>query len=200
LPADGFPPKLGPNQQNVRATPHETSVIFRGDGQPVIDKAFDRVARVIEVTLALAFIFAVLLNFANVVGRYLLGISLIGADEVQIYIMVGMTFLGAAVVTRRNMHLRMDVLVRFFPTFIQALLRILEQLLLIALAGFVLTQSYFYARQMLRIGRLSDMAGIPMWIPHGTVALGFALILVVAICRLVHMARGMPEPSGEARP
>ena len=166
----------------------------------MIDKAFDRVARVIEVVLALAFIFAVLLNFANVVGRYLLGISLIGSDEVQIFIMVGMTFLGAAVVTRRNMHLRMDVLVRFFPTFIQALLRILEQLLLIALAGFVLTQSYFYARQMLRFGRSSDMAGIPMWIPHGTVALGFALILVVAIWRLVHMARGMPEPSGEARP
>jgi TRAP-type C4-dicarboxylate transport system permease small subunit len=200
LPADGFPPKVSPNQQNVRATRHETSVIFRGDGQPVIDKAFDRVARVIEVTLALAFIFAVLLNFANVVGRYLLGISLIGADEVQIYIMVGMTFLGAAVVTRRNMHLRMDVLVRFFPTFIQALLRILEQLLLIALAGFVLTQSYFYARQMLRIGRLSDMAGIPMWLPHGTVALGFALILIVAIWRLVGMARRTPERSGEASP
>jgi len=166
----------------------------------VIDKAFDRVARAIEVVLALAFIFAVLLNFANVVGRYLLGISLIGSDEVQIFIMVGMTFLGAAVVTRRNMHLRMDVLVRFFPTFIQVLLRVLEQVLLIALAGFVLTQSFFYARQMLRIGRSSDMAGIPMWIPHGTVALGFALILVVAIWRLVHMARGMPEPSGEARP
>ena len=166
----------------------------------MIDKAFDRIARVIELALALCFIFAVLLNFANVVGRYLLGISLIGSDEVQIYIMIGMTFLGAAVVTRRNMHLRMDVLVRFFPTFIQALLRILEQLLLIALAGFVLTQSFFYARQMLRFGRLSDMAGIPMWIPHGTVALGFGLILVVAICRLVHMARGMPESSGEARP
>jgi TRAP-type C4-dicarboxylate transport system permease small subunit len=164
----------------------------------VIDKAFDRIARVIEVTLALAFIFAVLLNFANVVGRYLLGISLIGSDEVQIYIMVGMTFLGAAVVTRRNMHLRMDVLVRFFPTFVQVLLRILEQLLLIALAGFVLTQSYFYAQQMLRIGRTSDMAGIPMWIPHGTVALGFGLILVVAIWRLVRMDRGVPERSGEA--
>jgi TRAP-type C4-dicarboxylate transport system permease small subunit len=79
------------------------------DGEPVIDQAFDRIARVIEVTLALAFIFAVLLNFANVVGRYLLGLSLLGADEVQIFIMVAMTFLGAAVVTRRNLHLRMDV-------------------------------------------------------------------------------------------
>jgi TRAP-type C4-dicarboxylate transport system permease small subunit len=159
----------------------------------VIDKAFDRVARVIELVLALAFIFAVLLNFANVVGRYLLGISLIGSDEVQIFIMVAMTFLGAAVVAHRNLHLRMDVLVRFFPKPIQVLLRALEQLLLVALAGFVLSQSFFYAKQMWRIGRISDMAGIPMWIPHATVALGFGLMLVVAVCRLIHMARGLPE-------
>jgi TRAP-type transport system small permease protein len=166
----------------------------------VIDKALDRVARVIELALALAFIFAVLLNFANVVGRYLLGISLIGADEVQIFIMVGMTFLGAAVVTRRNLHLRMDVLVRFFPRPIQLALRIIEQLLLIALAGFVLSQSYFYARQMLRIGRTSDMAGVPMWIPHGIVALGFLLILIAAVCRLLHSARGTPEPAATGEP
>jgi TRAP-type C4-dicarboxylate transport system permease small subunit len=168
----------------------------------VIDKAFDRVARVIELALAVAFIFAVLLNFANVIGRYLLGISLIGSDEVQIFIMVGMTFLGAAVVTRRNLHLRMDVLVRFFPTPIQMLLRILEQLLLIALAGFVLTRSYLYASQMLRIGRTSDMAGVPMWIPHGTVALGFALMLIVAVWGLIRMAQRMTARAagGETKP
>jgi len=161
----------------------------------VIDRALDRLARVIELMLALAFIFAVLLNFANVVGRYLLGISLIGSDEVQIFIMVAMTFLGAAVVTRRNLHLRMDVLVRFFPRPVQLTLRILEQLLLITLAGFVLSQSWFYARQMLRIGRTSDMAGVPMWIPHGTVALGFALMLVFAVCGLIHMARQAASPA-----
>jgi TRAP-type C4-dicarboxylate transport system permease small subunit len=169
----------------------------------VIDKAFDRVARAIELVLAVAFIFAVLLNFANVVGRYLLGISLIGADEVQIFIMIAMTFLGAAVVTRRNMHLRMDVLVQFFPRPMQILLRVIEQLLLIALAGFVLSQSFFYARQMLRIGRTSDMAGVPMWIPHGLVALGFALILIVAVCGLIHLLHRLtarPAGSGGTGP
>ena len=114
----------------------------------MIDRAFDRIARVIELTLALAFILAVLLNFANVVGRYLLGVSLLGADEVQVFIMVAMTFLGAAVVTRRNLHLRMDVLLQFLPMPVVILLRVLEQLLLVALAGFVLSQSYLYARQM----------------------------------------------------
>jgi TRAP-type transport system small permease protein len=164
----------------------------------VIDNAFDRIARVIELTLALAFIFAVLLNFGNVVGRYLFGVSLLGADEVQIFIMVAMTFLGAAVVTRRDLHLRMDVLVRFLPAPVRVALRVVELLLLAVVAGFVVSQSYFYALQMLHIGRTSDMAGVPMWIPHGTVALGFALILIVAVWGLVRIAR--PLPSEEARP
>lgn len=168
----------------------------------MIDKAFDRIARVIELVLALAFILAVLLNFSNVVGRYLFGISLLGSDEVQVFIMVGMTFLGAVVVTRRNHHLRMDVLVQFMPLPVRAALRIVEQLLLAALACFVLTQSYFYARQMFRIGRTSDMAGVPMWIPHGTVALGFALIFIIAIWRAVAILRRQPDASGgvEAKP
>jgi TRAP-type C4-dicarboxylate transport system permease small subunit len=160
----------------------------------MIDTALDRMARLIELVLAVAFILAVLLNFANVVGRYLFNFSLLGSDEVEVFVMVGMTFLGAVVVTRRNEHLRMDVLVRFMPVPVRLALRIAEQLLLIALAGFVLSQSYFYASQMLRLGRTSDMARVPMWIPHGSVALGFALILLIAVWRLVAVATGREQP------
>jgi TRAP-type C4-dicarboxylate transport system permease small subunit len=163
----------------------------------LIDKVFDAIARAIELTLAIAFILAVLLNFTNVVGRYLFGISLLGSDEVQVFIMVCATFLGAAVVTRRNQHLRMDVLVQFMPGPLRLALRVAEQLLLIAIAGFVLTQSFFYARQMLRIGRTSDMAGVPMWIPHGAVALGFALILIVTAWRLIGNVRRTPATASE---
>jgi TRAP-type transport system small permease protein len=171
-------------------------------GRRVVVQIFDRIARAIELMLALLFIVAVLLNFTNVVGRYLFGISLLGSDELQVFIMVGMTFLGAVVVTQRNQHLRMDVLVGFMPAPVRTLLRIAEQLLLAVLAVFVLTQSYFYARQMLRIGRSSDMAGVPMWIPHGVIALGFGLILIIALSRVLGAARRPPEPTakGEAKP
>ena len=165
----------------------------------MIDKAFDRIARFIELVLALAFIMAVLLNFGNVVGRYLFGVSLLASDEVQVFIMVAMTFLGAVVVTRRNEHLRMDVLVRFMPAAMRLALRIAEQILLLILAGFVVSQSYFYASQMFRIGRTSDMAGVPMWIPHGSVALGFALIMLIAVWRLATVTtRRMDEHSAPA--
>jgi len=36
----------------------------------------------------------------------------------------------------------------------------------------------------------SDMAGVPMWIPHGTVALGFALMIPIALWRLVTVIAG----------
>jgi len=41
------------------------------------------------------------------------------------------------------------------------------------------------------------MAGVPMWIPHATVTLGFALILVVALWRLARMTRRLPEREAE---
>jgi TRAP-type C4-dicarboxylate transport system permease small subunit len=50
------------------------------------DKLFERAAWVIERVLALAFLVAVCLNFLNVIGRYLLGYTPSGADEIQIYI------------------------------------------------------------------------------------------------------------------
>jgi TRAP-type C4-dicarboxylate transport system permease small subunit len=165
----------------------------------LIDRTFDRIARAIELALAIAFIFAVLLNFTNVVGRYLFGISLLGSDEVQVFIIVCVTFLGAAVVTQRNQHLRMDVLLQFMPDPLCVALRAAEQLLLVVIAGFVLTQSFFYARQMLRIGRTSDMAGVPMWIPHGAVALGFALILIVTVWRLIGLARRSSQTTSEGQ-
>ena len=165
----------------------------------MIDKLLDGMARGIELVLALAFIAAVLLNFTNVVGRYLLGVSLLGSDEAQVFIMVAMTFLGAAVVTRKEEHLRMDVLVKHAPQRVRFALRISEQILLIVLAGFVVRQSAFYAAQMFRLGRTSDMAGIPMWIPHGTVTLGFALMLLIACWRLVSIsARREPAHAAPA--
>ena len=159
-----------------------------------IDKAFARVMSEMERALAVAFVFAVALNFVNVVGRYGFGLLLMGADEVQIYIMVCMTFLGASLVTWRKQHLRMDVLVRFFPGWFQLLLKAVELLLFLALSVFVMVQSSRYAAQMFILDRRSDNAGIPMWIPHGAVAVGFGLMALIVMWHAVRFARNVRKP------
>ena len=139
----------------------------------------------LERLLALAFIFAVLLNFANVVGRYGFGRSIAGADEIEVYIMVAMAFLGAPVVASRRGHLRMDVLAKMLPVTVQTPLHCVETVAVVVLGGFTTFLSYRYAAEMAQLGRLSDMASIPMWIPHGMVAVGFGLITLIAVLELV---------------
>jgi TRAP-type C4-dicarboxylate transport system permease small subunit len=144
----------------------------------------------IERVLAYAFIAAVGLNFINVVGRYGFGTTILSADELQIYIMVFMTFLGAAVVAWRGQHLRMDVLVNALPAPIRHVARIAELAVIVILAAFVLWNSTYYAMQMFSFGRVSDMARVPMWIPHGVVAVGFGLMALIGCLRLVQILAG----------
>jgi TRAP-type transport system small permease protein len=147
----------------------------------------DRLIRWLEIALAYVFIAAVALNFTNVAGRYLLGQTLLSADELQIFAMVIMTFLGAGIVAWRGQHLRMGVLVGALPRPVQQTILIAELVCVVALALFVMWNSASYAAQMLALGRVSDMANLPMWIPHGVVALGFGL---VAIAAGKHLLRG----------
>ncbi len=167
----------------------------------MIDKCIDRAARALELALALGFLFAILLNFANVVGRYVFGRSLLWADEIQIFIMIAMTFLGAVVVTWRRAHLRMDALSRIMPARAQSLLRALELGAMLVLCGFVFSLAQDYTSRMFSFGKTSDTAGLPMWIPHGSIALGFGLIFLVCCWHVFRAVKpaSTPTPSKGAR-
>jgi TRAP-type transport system small permease protein len=164
----------------------------------VVSRILDRLIWVIERALAYAFIAAVGLNFINVIGRYGFGISILSADELQIFIMVFMTFLGAAVVAWRGQHLRMDVVVNALPAPLRRLVRIVELVVIVILATFVLWNSTFYAEQMFSFGRVSDMGRVPMWIPHGAVAVGFGLMALIGCLRLVQILTGRQLDTGKS--
>lgn len=161
----------------------------------LIDRACDALA----LAIGALFLVGVAINFANVVGRYLFGWSLIGGDEAQIFIMVWMAFVGAVVVTWREQHLRMDVLLRMAPEWVRTLARVSELLLLAVLAGFVAVQAWRYVTQMLAIDRRSEALGLPMAVPHAALLAGFAAIALVAVWKLVALSRGERGASASAR-
>ncbi|MCZ7563277.1 MAG: TRAP transporter small permease [Burkholderiales bacterium] len=106
-----------------------------------------------------------------------------GADELQVFVMVWTTFLAAGVAVWRGNHLRMDVLARFMPGRLRGGLRAAELVVLALLAGLTLVLSAQYAWSIFLLEQKSSTAGIPMWIPHAGVPLGFALIALVAVWR-----------------
>ena len=146
-------------------------------------RIIDSLARILELTLALALIGAVLLNFGNVIGRYGFGTTMTIADELQTYIMVWIAFLGAAVVTWRGAHLRMDVIAQRLPESFQRVLGWVEAVLILVLGSLVTWVAWQYVAQMYGLGAKSQTAGIPMWMPHSALLVGFALIVIASLLR-----------------
>lgn len=156
-------------------------------------------ARWVERVLAVALIAGVTLNFVNVVGRYLGGFTLTGVDEIEIYILIWIAFLGAAVVTWRGEHLRMDVLLSMCPPLLRKIVALTEMALLFCVASFAAFQSFKYVERIHALGAVSDIAHIPTWIPHSAITIGFAAIALLVLLRGVQKLMGFESP-GEAQP
>ncbi len=168
-----------------------------------IDKRVDALVTFLERVLAIGLLLGLSLNFINVIGRYLGGYALNGAAEVEIYILIWITFLGAAFVTWRNTHLRMDVLIDACPPMVRWLVGILELLLMLVVFSFVAWQSFKYVERIYALGAVSDIAHIPTWIPHSAIATGFgAMALIVVLRGIQRIAAGPPghESAERARP
>lgn len=162
-----------------------------------IVKIADALATIVERILAVALLCGIALNFVNVIGRYFGGFALNGADEVEIYILIWIAFLGAAAITWRQLHLRMDVLINACPARFQFLVSLFEAIVFVAVAGFVGWQSFKYVERIYALGAVSDIAHIPTWIPHSAVPVSFALMVLAVLLRTFQrLMRRAQTPTG----
>lgn len=153
----------------------------------------DRMTQWVETGLGLVLIASVLLNCANIAGRYFFSITLISADELQIFGMIAITFLGLFIVSWRGAHLRMDILVLAMPPWLRAALKVLERLIICAVAILVIAMSWEYVTKMHMLGVRSENAEIPMWILHAIVTAGMALVVLVTLVQIMRSLMGKPD-------
>jgi C4-dicarboxylate transporter DctQ subunit len=154
-----------------------------------LEQVADAVAFAVERILAVALIAGITLNFINVVGRYVSGYTLIGVDEIEIYILIWIAFLGAATITWRSQHLRMDVLLNACPAIVRTIVAVAEMCTLLAVALFVGYQSFRYVERIYALGAVSDIARVPTWFPHSAVFISFAVIALIAVIRMAQCLR-----------
>ncbi len=66
----------------------------------------------LALTRAVAAIFliaSVVINFANIIGRYFFSVSIPWAEEIMLFLMVGCVFTGCCAVAWEGRQIRMDV-------------------------------------------------------------------------------------------
>src|ERR1700744_5646405 len=77
-----------------------------------------------QVLSGVLFLLAVVLNFVNVIGRYVFGMPIFWAEETLTFTIIWIVFLVAGTITYRGAHLNMDLLYARMPPAMQRLVRI----------------------------------------------------------------------------
>jgi TRAP-type C4-dicarboxylate transport system permease small subunit len=140
---------------------------------------------VLRVVAGVLLIASVLLNFANVVGRYFLSDSIYWAEEAMLFLMVGCVFLGNGVVAWSGRQLRMDVIVGMMPVAVQKILALLSELTFLVVAIAVIAFACPVIRDLWSFDQRSQSAEIPMYIPQAMVPIGLAIMVLLVIARLI---------------
>jgi TRAP-type C4-dicarboxylate transport system permease small subunit len=139
-----------------------------------------RASRVLLGTLLLA---SIALNFANVVARYGFARPFEWAEELTTIILIWCVFLGAALVTWNDDHLRMTIASDRLPPAWQRALHVASTACMVGILGFLLYQSWRVVWFMASMGQRTAVTEMPSAIPHAAIPIGFALMLLAILGR-----------------
>ena len=151
---------------------------------------------ILRVLAGILLIASVLLNFANVVGRYFFNASIFWAEEVMLFLMVGCVFFGNGVVAWSGRQLRMDVIVGMMPKPVQKVLSLMSELVLVAIAIAIAVFSWPVIRDLALFDQRSQSAELPMVIPQALVPIGLLLMAFLVVARL--LTGGDPAQTDDA--
>ncbi len=140
---------------------------------------------VLRMLAGVLLVVSVLLNFANVVGRYFFNASIFWAEEVMLFLMVGCVFFGNGVVAWSGRQLRMDVVVGMMPAPLRKFLALVSELVLIAVALMIAWFAWPVIRDLWNFDQRSQSAELPMVIPQVMVPIGFLIIAILVAIRLI---------------
>jgi TRAP-type C4-dicarboxylate transport system permease small subunit len=150
----------------------------------------------VRVIIGLLLIAGVLLNLANVFGRYVLHAPIVGAEEVMVFLMVGIVFLGFSSVMWEGRHIRMDVAVQALPARFRRALEFLVAAVSIATGALIIELALPVVVRLAMFDERSQAANVPLAIPQATIPAGCFLMLLVVVARLLDPVAAKGEGSG----
>jgi TRAP-type C4-dicarboxylate transport system permease small subunit len=139
----------------------------------------------LRIVAGVLLVCSVMLNFANIVGRYFFHSSISWAEETMLFLMVGCVFLGSGPVAWSGRHIRMDVFVRLMPAKIRESLDLLSELVFLATAIVLVIFAWPTIRQLIAFDQRSLAADIPLAIPQAMIPIGLSIMAFLVAVRLI---------------
>lgn len=132
---------------------------------------------------------SILINLANVVGRYAFHKPIVGAEEIMLFIMVSIVFLAFGVVAWEGRHIKMDILVDRLPQRMRYGIQTAIEFLAIGVAAITIYLALPVIQHLAMFDQRSEAANVPLYLPQVFVPIGFALLIAGTIARLLDPTR-----------
>lgn len=163
-------------------------------------RILDRAVSGLLWVLGLCLLAMIALTMVNVIGRYVFSRALLWADEVAVFGMIALTWIGAVVSGWRGTEIRMDILANLMPPAVQRWLGAVQQAAIAVLCAWVAWQSLTFITRAFRFGMRSDASGTPMWAMHALIPASLTLIAAIAALRCLRLLMGHGESLQPAAP
>ena len=139
---------------------------------------------VLRVAAGAMLVGSVGINFANIIGRYVLSVSLSWAEEAMLFLMIGSVFLAAAPVGWMGRHIRMDVVVSLLPPRFRAAFELFSDIVTIATCVLIAIFAWPVMTMLTELDQRSQSANIPLVIPQAAVPMGLLFMALLIAVRL----------------
>jgi TRAP-type C4-dicarboxylate transport system permease small subunit len=128
----------------------------------------------------------------SVFMRYLANIPQTWTDELVGYFLVAIVMFGVADTLRRNNHITVDLLTGRFGPKGRLIVDIWSMVAVIAVSSAMVFSSYQMVDFSLSVGLISDgYVEAPMWIPQSALLIGYGLLILSAVNRLLRLCYGL---------
>lgn len=152
------------------------------------------ILKVIRLLLGTLILFGVVINFSNVVARYVFFSPLVWAEAIITFGLIWCVFLGVVLVTWDERHLRIDIVSLAAPTWFRTTAKVAEMICMLFMASLIATQSFQVTMMMIRNDQRTAVEDLPLSVPHSALMVGFVLIAIVALSKIAVMARRAINP------
>lgn len=144
-----------------------------------------------EETLLMIFLLLITVVMAySVFARYVFNDALSWAEEISRYLFVWSAFLSASMCLKKRSSIKIDMLLTTFSPFIQRIILIAGDLVMLVFFAYVFYGSYNTVTTLIRTGQTSPALLLPMYIVYFSMVLGFGLALIRIVQRLYSLTLG----------
>jgi TRAP-type C4-dicarboxylate transport system permease small subunit len=159
----------------------------------MLTRGVDALISALRVAAGAMLVASVIINFVNIIGRYVFSASITWAEESMLFLMIGCVFLGAGPVGYLGRHIRMDVVVLALPPRARKFFEIFSDVVTMLTCAMLAVFAWPVVSMLAELDQRSDTANIPLVIPQSALPIGLALTALLIAAKLALHGAGRTD-------